>query len=101
MSRRSRGFGHDTKQLAAMVRGLDHPNIKMCFDTGHANMAGNAVAAAESCLDLTFCTHVNDNGGKLDEHGIPGTGSCPWDDLGRVFCQSFRRLFANARTIHQ
>ena len=81
-------FGSDVFQLAQIVRELNHPNVRICFDVGHAHMTGKAPAALEGCLDVVAYLHVHDNDGKNDSHGIPGEGSLPWDQLQPVMAKA-------------
>ncbi len=71
-------FGSDPAQLAGMVRALNHPSVRMCFDTGHAHMTGGADTALRDCLDVIGYVHINDNDGRDDAHLIPGEGTVPW-----------------------
>ena len=79
-------FGSDAQQLARMVRKLDHPNLKMCFDTGHAHMTTRSIADRDlaACADVVTYFHVNDNDSTLDAHLIPGLGTCPWEGYSKV-----------------
>ena len=63
-----------------LVRELDSPNIKVCFDTGHANVFHDDIAADVRLLgeDLA-CLHVHDNKGNWDQHLIPYQGNIDWD----------------------
>jgi len=74
-------FGSDPGQLAALVRAVDHPRIRMCFDTGHAHLTSGAIAALDACADVIEYVHVNDNAGDIDSHLIPGDGTIPWDEV--------------------
>lgn len=81
-------IGHDPLQLAQMIRQADHPSIRMCFDTGHANMVGDPAALLDGCLDVVAYLHVHDNDGKSDSHLVPGKGTIPWEKIA----VSMRRL---------
>lgn len=76
-------FGSDPVQLGQLIRELDHPNVRMCLDTGHANMTCNTVAALDACADVITYLHVHDNHGKLDNHRFPGDGTIDWPVLGQ------------------
>lgn len=73
--------GSDVAALAALIRGRAHPNLSMCFDTGHAHLCGDAADQLRACLDVTTYVHVSDNDGRADQHAIPGHGSIDWQRL--------------------
>jgi len=83
-------FGSDARQLAQMIRAVGSPNLRMCFDTGHAHMTTRDSAAADlaACLDVVGYFHINDNLGTMDAHLIPGQGSLNWtaiaEQIGRL-----------------
>ena len=78
-------FGSDAQQLARMVRKIDHANLKMCFDTGHAHMTTRSLADRDlaACADVVSYFHVNDNDATLDAHLCPGLGTCPWEGYAK------------------
>lgn len=80
-------FGSDAIQLAMLVRQLNHPAVRMCFDTGHAYMVGSPAAALEACRDVVSYFHVHDNDSRTDAHLIPGRGTLPWRELARVMAR--------------
>ncbi len=57
---------------------LDPGAFGFVFDNGHSNLAGTTDACLNSCNGLLCDLHLNDNDGKSDVHGIPGSGSFPW-----------------------
>jgi sugar phosphate isomerase/epimerase len=75
-------FGSDPVQIGGMVRAMSHPNIRMCFDTGHAHMVGKADELLDKCRDVVSYFHVHDNDAVKDSHQIPGKGSLAWEPLG-------------------
>ena len=64
------------------VRELDHPNLGMCLDTGHANVfghdCGDIVRAIAPVLKVL---HVHDNMGDRDAHLYPFEGTINWDSF--------------------
>lgn len=76
-------FGSDPIQIAGMVRAMSHPNIRMCFDTGHAHMVGRTAEILGRCRDVVSYFHVHDNDTMKDSHQVPGKGSEAWEPLGR------------------
>lgn len=65
------------------VRTLDHPNFKVCFDTGHCAVFGISAGDAVRMLgkDLMRVLHVHDNDGRRDCHWLPYAGVIDWDDF--------------------
>ena len=60
---------------------IDSPYLGFCYDSGHANVNGGAIAVLEKMLaDIVVC-HIHDNPGKGDWHMVPGTGSVPWEQV--------------------
>ena len=63
-----------------LIRGVNSPFLKVCFDTGHANIFSKVPAAKWFSVlkdDIVYI-HVNDNKGKLDSELIPGKGNINW-----------------------
>jgi D-psicose/D-tagatose/L-ribulose 3-epimerase len=69
---------------AAFVRGVNHPSLRMMYDTFHANIEekdlGKAVAA---CADLLTLVHISEN-----DRGTPGSGHVHWDETFRALKQA-------------
>jgi sugar phosphate isomerase/epimerase len=57
------------------------PNLRLCFDSGHAHMDGGALQAVEAMHGLIATTHLHDNHGEKDEHLLPFEGTIEWDKL--------------------
>ena len=54
----------------------------MCFDTGHANLFHDDIAADVRLLDKDLaCLHVHDNKGNWDQYLIPYQGNIKWDEF--------------------
>ena len=79
--------GSDPAALAAMLREINSPNLKMCFDTGHAHMTCDVVEHFSLCKDMIDYMHISDNNQKFDSHLLPGHGSIDWDRLGPLMTQ--------------
>jgi D-psicose/D-tagatose/L-ribulose 3-epimerase len=57
------------------VKAVNHPNVKMMYDSFHANIEEKSQEAAIlSCKDETIHFHVSEN-----DRGVPGTGGVNWD----------------------
>ena len=76
--------GTDPAILAQMVGAVHQPTLGMCFDTGHAQISADALAAVGDCAPVIGACHLNDNDGETDQHAWPGDGTCDWDQLGKV-----------------
>jgi len=57
----------------------------VCLDVGHANLAGDAMEAIETCSGHIVTTHLHDNRGKRDEHLVPGEGAIDWEGVLLAF----------------
>ncbi len=71
--------GADVGRLVEMVAGVGSEQVIFLLDFGHAHMTcgiGEAIALAGGHLKYT---HVHDNDGVNDTHGLPYRGSLPWD----------------------
>ena len=61
--------------LAALVREVDHPRVRMMYDTFHANIEEKDVREAlRSCADVLVHVHASEN-----DRGTPGRGQVDWD----------------------
>jgi len=59
-----------------MINELDHDNLGVVLDTGHAHVVGeSAVEAIAVAQDRLFHIHIDDNHGLRDQHLVPGRGS--------------------------
>ena len=62
-------------QASRFVREVNHPNLKMMFDSFHAHIEEKDQAKAiASCAAETIHVHVSEN-----DRGVPGTGQVNWD----------------------
>jgi sugar phosphate isomerase/epimerase len=74
--------GSNPASLAQMIRQINSPHLKMCFDTGHAHMTCDVVDHFKQCFDVIDYMHISDNNRRFDSHLIPGHGTIPWETLG-------------------
>ena len=66
-------------EIKRLVRTVDHPRVKVCLDTGHAN---SDIASDVRLLGDDLATlHVHDNDGCSDEHKPPYCGTVKWNEL--------------------
>jgi sugar phosphate isomerase/epimerase len=54
-------------------------SVKLCLDTGHANIEGGLAESIESVRDMIATTHIHDNRGERDDHLLPYEGTIDWD----------------------
>ena len=61
--------------LAALVREVDHPSIRMMYDTYHAHIEEKDVRAAlNACKDVLVHVHLSEN-----DRSTPGAGQVDWE----------------------
>ncbi|MGQ9589701.1 MAG: sugar phosphate isomerase/epimerase family protein [Planctomycetota bacterium] len=73
-------FVNTAADLRALVEEVNHPRIRMMFDTFHANIEEKDIyEALKSCDGLLAHVHISEN-----DRGIPGTGRVPWDEVGKA-----------------
>jgi len=53
-------------------------DLKICFDTGHAHMAGGVQPAFRTLRERIAAMHLHDNHGEKDEHLLPYEGEIDW-----------------------
>ena len=53
-------------------------SVKICFDAGHAHLAGGVPEALENVRDFVATMHLHDNRGEHDDHLLPYKGSVDW-----------------------
>jgi len=82
------------EKLAELVKRIDNPMLKVCLDTGHANLNGyNFSDAARIFAGMSIaCMHVHDNNGRVDEHAMPGTGSIDWSKARFLPEEALKRI---------
>jgi sugar phosphate isomerase/epimerase len=76
--------GSRMAELAELVTELDHLELRLALDTGHANLTASAAAETLAAGSLLATTHVHDNNGRQDSHEPPGHGTIDWPEWGRM-----------------
>lgn len=72
-------FGTNVSELLWLVEALDSPYAGICWDTGHAHLAGlDQGLAIRAVGTYLVALHLSDNDGKKDQHWCPGRGSVDW-----------------------
>jgi D-psicose/D-tagatose/L-ribulose 3-epimerase len=65
---------------ARFCREVNHPNLKMMYDTFHANIEEKDLAAAmKGCWDQVVHVHISEN-----DRSTPGEGHVDWDTTFRM-----------------
>lgn len=61
---------------------LNIPNIKMCFDLGHANAYSNVIELFEKLKKYIVCSHLHNNFGT-DTHSLLSNGEIDWKPIAK------------------
>jgi D-psicose/D-tagatose/L-ribulose 3-epimerase len=63
-------------QTVRFVQAVDHPSVRMMYDTFHANIEEKEIPAAiRAAAPWTVLVHISEN-----DRSIPGTGHVHWDE---------------------
>jgi len=68
-------------RLLDFISEADPENCGICFDTGHAQIASDAVESMKLLGSRVVCTHLHDNDGKKDLHLPPFKGVIDWEGV--------------------
>jgi len=72
-----------TSAIITLIKDINNPHLKFCFDTGHANLIGED--PRESVLtaggDLLKTVHIHDNLSDTDSHLPPYDGNIDWAEF--------------------
>lgn len=67
-------FLNCAEECARFTRELDHPNLKVMYDTFHANIEEKDISSAiKSCADQLVHVHISEN-----DRSTPGEGAVDW-----------------------
>ncbi len=74
-------FEEDPETMTMLVKGIDSPNLGICFDTGHFNLFSKVSLEKwfENIGDNIIEAHLHDNSGKSDDHLGIGDGTVQFD----------------------
>ncbi len=89
-------IGADPAELSSFLSAYFSPHLRLCFDTGHAHIAGNVYLWLESVAPSIATYHLADNDKSRDLHLPPGYGTVPWDLLAPVLQQADIPLIVEA-----
>jgi L-ribulose-5-phosphate 3-epimerase len=77
-----RRFSSSAEELLELVDHLNDPLFGICWDFGHAHMAGvNQIDALRTIGKKLKALHVADNKGEKDDHVAPYFGTIVWEPL--------------------
>lgn len=76
-----RYFFLDGFDMCEYIEKINHPLLKACWDTGHANIEQHHYEDIMALGNLLTTIHVHDNNGCNDEHMMPFTGTMNFDEL--------------------
>jgi len=72
-------FINTAADMKALVSQVDHPRIRMMYDTFHANIEEKSTyKSVKTCGKYLAHVHISEN-----DRGIPGTGRVPWNELAK------------------
>jgi sugar phosphate isomerase/epimerase len=72
--------GSRMADLAEVLLELNHPQLALALDTGHANLTASPALETLAAGSLLATTHVHDNNGRQDSHEPPGHGTIDWPE---------------------
>lgn len=59
-------------------RDIEHSNVGVCLDVGHARLEGDAADAIEMVSGHLVAVDIHDNRGRSDDHLVPFEGVIDW-----------------------
>lgn len=69
-------------EIKRLVRAVNDPHLKVCLDTGHANIHTQDIGEDVRLLGEDLAAlHVHDNNGGGDMHYMPYHGTLEWEKL--------------------
>lgn len=72
---------YDGATMADFVRFVNHPNIHVCWDIGHALLEGHNYPDLLALGSELYALHIHDNSGRGDEHILPFCGVINMDEV--------------------
>jgi len=70
----------EAERIAELLRVGHLDDVGVCFDVGHAHLAGTVRRDFETLAKYIRSTHVHDNHRDKDAHLYPGQGSVDWTE---------------------
>lgn len=69
------------EDMAEFIEYVGHPQLKACWDTGHANIEGHQYEDIMCLGNRLTAIHFNDNHGTSDQHILPFFGTMNCDEV--------------------
>jgi D-psicose/D-tagatose/L-ribulose 3-epimerase len=70
-------FINTVADTRALVQEVDHPSVRMMYDTFHANIEEKEMyKSAKACGKMLAHVHISEN-----DRGVPGSGQVAWSDV--------------------
>ena len=80
-----RRFGTTAEELLWLVEQTDPEVVGVCWDTGHAHIAGlDQPRAIRALAPALRALHIQDSDGTHDQHRLPYEGTIAWEPLLRA-----------------
>ena len=80
-------FGTDGEHLRAIADEAASANLGLAYDSGHASLAGRTVETVHQMGPRLWGVHMHDNGGKEDDHFLPGMGVVALEDAAKALAE--------------
>jgi D-psicose/D-tagatose/L-ribulose 3-epimerase len=78
-------FLNCANDTARFVKEINHPNVRMMYDTFHANIEEKSAAAAiKGCAQFMVHVHISEN-----DRSTPGEGHVDWDTTFKTLKEMF------------
>lgn len=76
----------DVPTIVKLVKEINHPYLKICLDTGHANIFPLPIGEAVRLIgkELLAILHIHDNYADKDTHNNPYDGTVNWGDFAEA-----------------
>ena len=68
-------------EFLELLQAIDSPALRVCFDTGHAHMAGNTRELLSAISPYIAYLHLADSVGEHDDHFGYGKGTVEWGTI--------------------
>lgn len=84
-------FTSRVEELIGIIEKFSSPNVKCCWDFGHAKCAyglSGMTEAMKKVGEYIVCTHVHDNYFDRDLHLLPFLGDTDWEENMKVLKQA-------------
>ena len=79
-------YTSDYEDLCILTDSFNSDLVKICWDTGHANLMGfDQAKAIEAIGNRIVCTHIHNNWVSRDDHNPPDNGTIEWDKIASAF----------------